>query len=118
MKKELILEMLKKLRKEFETIGKINTWCKVYNLIDTDYIVNDIDVYEVNNSNQSISIINDWVSHIELNIHYMLYVEMVKIVNNRVVSEWVKIEHDEKYLLIKLHNILKELSKTGRFKNE
>ena len=107
MKKDTRLKALKELKKEFEVIAKMSSWFHIYHLLGSDFIPNEMDLYEINNSNYSKSIIDGWTSHVEKSKHYSFYVEMMKTSNNKVVSEWVKKEHEKKDLLIKLYEILK-----------
>lgn len=106
MIKETRLKALEELKKDFKAIHQ-STLSHIYYLIGSDFIPNDADVYEVSNSNYSKSIIDGWTSHVEKTKHYSFYVEMIKAVNDKIVSEWVAIEHDKKDLLIKLYEILK-----------
>lgn len=105
MKKDTRLKALKELKEEFEVVHQ-STLSHIYYLLSSDFIPNEMDLYEINNSNYSKSMIDGWTSHVEKSKHYSFYVEMIKASNNKVVSEWVKIEHEKKDLLIKLYEIL------------
>ena len=102
-----MIKTLKELKKDFKVIDKTGAWFNLYSLISRDFIPDEMDLYEVNNSNYSKSIINGWTSHVEDSKHYSFYVEMIKASNNKVASEWVTIEHGDADLLIKLYEILK-----------
>lgn len=106
MKKNMRLKALQELKEEFKVNGQMNAWFDIYDLLRMDYIPNDMDVYEVTIANQSKSIINGWTSHIEYNEYYKFYVEMIKNVNDKILSEWVIIEQDDENLLIKVYEIL------------
>ena len=107
MIKDTRLKALQELKEEFKVNNKLGAWHDIYRLLEMDYIPHDMDVYEVNNTNYSKSMINGWTSHTEEMIHYSFYVEMIKYINDKVVTGWVKIEHEKKDLLLKLHEILK-----------
>ncbi len=106
MKKDMRLKALQELKEEFKVNGQMNTWFDIYELLRMDYIPNDMDVYEVTITNQSKSLINGWTSHIESTEYYKFYVEMIKNVNDKILSEWVIIEQDDENLLIKVYEIL------------
>ena len=108
MIKDVRIKAIKELIKEFRTTNKnVHSLLDLKSLLDMDYIPHEMDVYEVNNSNYYKSMINGWTSHVEDSKHYSFYVEMIKDINNKVASEWIRVEHDKKDLLIKLHEILK-----------
>ena len=102
------LEAIKELKKDFKAADEsIYMLSELYRLLDADYIPYEMDLYEVNMIINSKSMLNGWTSHDEPNKYYSFYIELIKAVNDKVVSEWVRIEHDKKDLLIKLHEILK-----------
>lgn len=108
MIKDTRLKAIEELKKEFKADAKnVHSLLDLHSLIDMDYIPHEMDIYEVNNSNYYKSILNGWTSHTEETKFYEFYVEMIKDINNKVASEWIKVQHDKKDLLIKLHEILK-----------
>ena len=107
MKKEKALKELRKLKKEFGAKERTQAYFSICNLLEMDFIVNDMDIYEVNISSQSKSIIDGWKSHIEKSRYYSFYVEFVKVVDNKVVSEYVNIDLQDVDLLVVLYAILK-----------
>jgi hypothetical protein len=107
MKKEKALKELKKLQREFNAKEQTNAYFSITTLLRMDFIVNDMDIYEVNTSSQSTSIIDGWKSHIEESKYYSFYVEFVKAVDNKVVSEYVNIDLQDVDLLVVLYAILK-----------
>ena len=108
MIKDIRLKAIKELIKEFKTDAKnVHSLLDLKSLLDMDYIPREVDLYEVNNSNYYKSMLNGWTSHVEDSKHYSFYVEMIKDINNKVASEWIRVEHEAPDLLIKLHEILK-----------
>lgn len=110
MLKNTRLKALQELKEDFKVNNKLRAWNEIRGLLETDFIPNDMDVYEVNNTNYSKSMIDGWTSHTEETKNYSFYVEMIKYVNGKVVSKWVIIEHEEKDLLLKIHEILNGLT--------
>lgn len=101
------LNELKKLQRDFMAKKQNNAYFSISELLRMDFIPNDMDIYEVNVSSQSTSIINGWKSHIENNKYYSFFVEFTKVVNNKVVSEYVNIDLQDVDLLVELYEILK-----------
>ena len=110
MIKDTRLKALQELKEGFKAYNKLKEWHEVYKLLEMDFIPNDMDVYEVNNTNYYKSMIDGWTSHTEETKHYSFHAEMIKYINDKVVSEWVKIEHVKKDLLLKLYEILNAYS--------
>ncbi len=107
MRKEKALKELRKLQREFNAKEQTNAYFTICTLLRMDFIPNDMDIYEVNISSQSTSIIDGWESHIEKSRYYSFYVEFVKEVDNKVVSEYVNIDLQDVDLLVVLYAILK-----------
>ena len=108
MIKDKRLEAIKELKEEFKAADKSTyNLSSLYQLLETDHLPHVAELYEVNNSSYSKSIINGWTSHSEESKYYNFNIELIKKVNDKVVSEFIKIEHDKKDLLIKLYEILK-----------
>ena len=108
----MIKEMRTKALRELENEFVLNDNGKrviydITTLLERDFIPNDMDVYEVNVSNYSKSMIDGWTSHVEDSKYYSFYVEMIKGVNGKIVSEWIEIERDSVEFLLKLYEILK-----------
>ena len=104
--KDTRLKALQELKEEFYTNNKHRAWHELHGLLAMDYIPNDMDVYEVKNTNYYKSMIDGWTSHTEEEKHYSFHAEMIKYIDGKVATEWVKIEHRKKDLLLKLHEIL------------
>ena len=106
MIKDIRLKALRELKEEFKVSNKLGAWHEIYKLLEADYIPRDMDVYEVKNTNCYKSMIDGWTSHTEETKHYSFHAEMIKYIDGKIVSEWVKIEHVKKDLLLKLYEIL------------
>ena len=105
MIKDTRLKALQELKEKFK-VNNRKAWHEIRRLLEMDFMPNDMDVYEVNNTNYLKSMIDGWTSHTEETKHYDFYVEMIKYIDGKIVSEYVKIEHEKKDLLLKLYEIL------------
>lgn len=110
MIKDTRLKALQELKEEFRVDNKLRAWHEIYKLLEADFIPNDMDVYEVKNTNCYKSMIDGWTSHAEEEKHYSFHAEMIKYIDGKVATEWVKIEHRKKDLLLKLYEILNAYS--------
>ena len=106
MRKEKMLKELRKLQQEFKAKGKTKAYYNICDLLEMDYIPNEMDIYEVNISSQSTSIIDGWRSHIEESKYYSFYVEFVKKLDNKM-DYYVNIDLQDVDLLVELYAILK-----------
>ena len=106
MRKEKMLKELRKLQQEFKAKGKTKAYHNICDLLEMDYMPKEMDIYEVNISSQSTSIIDGWRSHIEESKYYSFYVEFVKKLDNKM-DYYVNIDLQDVDLLVELYAILK-----------